>query len=177
MPDGDETLQELVERRMRELGDRGKPLSVNALWLRGGGADHWSREILRRIVMKGHTRIGDDVAERLSIAIEVPVNQVLAAAGQRRRLKPFRLPDRANRLTDTEREIVRLVVDGFLGAYSDDDAVHPSARTTARQPRSLRTARALEIPEPDLNRVAARRGRSRGKEQVRAQDEDAERPE
>lgn len=163
-----ETLQQLVHRRQREIGGTTGPISARQVWLRGGGDDHWSYEIVRKIIERGHSNIGDKIAERLAIALNVPVSKIHAAAGQRQRGTPFQLPARSAQLTQTEREILRMVMDAMLGQYADDNA--PTKRTS-----HLRSVRAIDIPEPDLTRVAARRGRSRGKEQIRAQDDDAER--
>lgn len=170
---GQESLQQLVHRRQREIGGRGGPISTRQVWLRGGGEDHWSYEIVRRIVERGHHRIGDRVADRLAIALNVPVSKILDAAGQRPRGEPFQLPARSARLSPTERNILRAVMDAMLGAYADD---RPDDETVPA-PRPPRRARPVGIPEPDLTRVAARRGRSAGKDAVAAQDADAERPE
>jgi hypothetical protein len=161
-----------VQRRQRELGGGQGPISTRQVWLRGGGDEHWSYEIVRKIVERGHSNIGDRVADRLAIALNVPVSKIHEAAGQRQRGVPFQLPPRSAQLTQTERNILRAVMDAMLGAYAEDrlDEDDPPARP---RPRSVTR---LEIPEPDFVRGAARRGRSRGKETIRAQDADAESP-
>lgn len=128
VPDGQETLQELVDRRRREIGGRTGPISVRQVHQRGGGDEHWSYEIVRKIVERGHSNIGDRIADRLAIALDIPVSRIHTAAGQRQRGTPFVLPARANRLSQTEREIVRAVIDGFLGAYSEDRPELPTQR-------------------------------------------------
>lgn len=163
-----ETLQQLVQRRQRELGGGQGPISTRQVWLRGGGEDEWSYETVRRIVERGHSNIGDKVADRLAIALNLPVSKILEAAGQRQRGEPFVLPVRANRLSAAERNILRAVMDAMLGAYAEDRAEDEPAT----RPRPVSR---LNIPEPP-RRVAARRGRSRGKELVNAQDVDAESP-
>lgn len=93
------------------------------------------------------------VADRLAIALNVPVSKILDAAGQRQRGQPFVLPARANRLSQTERNIVRQVIDAMLGQYAEE--------------------RPEETPTP-LRSVAARRAPSEGKRRRREQDRDAE---
>lgn len=132
--------------------------------MRGGGEDEWSYETVRRIVERGHSKIGDRVADRLAVALNVPVSQIISAAGQRQRGEPFVLPARASRLSTTERNILRAVMDAMLGAYTEADGTDM---------RPLRAVRRADIPDPPES-VAARRGRSRGKAQVQAQDVDAE---
>lgn len=165
-----ETLQQLVQRRQRELGGGHGPISTRQVWLRGGGETEWSYETVRRIVERGHAKIGDRVADRLALALNVPVSKILDAAGQRQRGEPFVLPPRSARLSPTERNILRAVMDAMLGAYAEE---RPEEETS---PRQLRAARPVEIPEPDLGRVAARRGRSEGKRRQAEQDRDAEQP-
>lgn len=128
MPDVQESLQQLVQRRQRELGGAGGPISTRQVWLRGGGEEQWSYETVRRIVELGHSNIGDRVADRLSIALNVPVSRILAAAGQRLRGEPFTLPARAARLSQTERNIVRAVIDAMLGSYAADRPEVPQQR-------------------------------------------------
>lgn len=164
---GQETLQELFERRQRQLGAGGGPISVREVWLRGGGDEHWSYEIVRKIAVKGHTRIGDDIAERLSIALQVPVDQIWRAAGQRNRGRPLDLGPESAQLSQAEREIMRMVMKGLLGRYKDQEELE-------HQPRRLQSV-AAQIPEPPAG-VAARRGRSRGKEQDHARNGDGESP-
>lgn len=160
-----ESLQQLVQRRQRELGGGHGPISTRQVWLRGGGEEEWSYETVRRIVERGHSRIGDRVADRLAVALNVPVSQILAAAGQRQRGEPFVLPARSSRLSATERNILRAVMDGMLGAYAEDEP-----QESGRRP--LRPVRA-EIPQPP-EEVAARRGRSQGKTFASEQDDAAE---
>lgn len=128
MPDVRESLQQLVQRRQRELGGSDGPISTRQVWLRGGGEEHWSYETVRRIAELGHSKIGDRVADRLSIALNVPVSRIIAAAGQRPRGEPFVLPARANRLSQTERNLVRAFVDAILGAYAEDRPEVPAQR-------------------------------------------------
>lgn len=156
-----ETLQQLVQRRQRELGGSDGPISTRQVWLRGGGEEAWAYETVRRVVELGHSKIGDRIADRLAIALDVPVSKILDAAGQRQRGEPFTLPARANRLSATERNIVRQVIDAMLGAYADE-------RPEDQPAKSLRAV------APDELGLAARRGPSEGKRRRAQQDADAE---
>lgn len=155
-----ETLQQLVQRRQRELGGSGGPISTRQVWLRGGGEDEWSYETVRRVVELGHANIGDRIADRLAIALDVSVSKILEAAGQRQRGEPFKLPARANRLSSTERNIVRQVIDAMLGQYADErpEDVRPTLRSVQRPADDSSTA------GPDLSKVPARRGHSTGRQ-------------
>lgn len=130
MNDVNETLQELVERRLREMGQRrgrGENLSLREAWLRlpeqANGSRAVSYETVRRIRELGHNKIGDTTADALATMLEVSVDEVLQAAGQRPRLGRFEMPRRADRLTENERAAVLGVVDAILNAGE----VHMSA--------------------------------------------------
>lgn len=152
MAQGQETLQQLIRRKMDERGMS----RIKDLWL-AGGAEHWSRAQVANIV-NGHSNIGDRMAERLALALGMDVNDIFEAAGQRRRV-PYQPPAQANRLTHKQRKVVDMVINGLLGVYDDEAPVHATARTRPRRA----PVRRLDIPEPDLGRAAARRGRSKGK--------------
>lgn len=142
-----ETLQELLERRLNELGKRrgrGESISLREAWMRlpeTSGGRPVSYETVRRIRESGHTNISDDTADALATMLDVPVDQILQAAGQRKRLGKFELPRRADRLSETERRAVLGVVDAILEAASADrDAEVVEGRfkvqkTAARKPR------------------------------------------
>lgn len=167
MPEEQETLSELIERRLRELAPRGQaPLTARDLWRRGGGlTGQWSHQTVNDLVAGKPKWLRDKTVERLALALEVSENQVRAAVGERRRNRPFQLPPRAAALSESERRIMLEVLDGILGKYRDEE-----------QPRrrSPRTLRAVEVPQPP-EAVAARRGRSKGKQAAADQDADAER--
>lgn len=125
----DETLQQLAQRRQRELGHTGQQraqLSTREIWLRGGGEDAWSYETVRRIVDRGHHKISERVAEALANALDVPLGQVFKAAGQRPPLARFELPRRADRLTESERKAVLGVIDAILGGRFDAELAAPA---------------------------------------------------
>lgn len=104
-----------------------------------GGGRAVSYETIRRIRELGHSNIGDDTADAIATMLDVPVDQVLAAAGQRKRLGPFELPRRADRLTDQERHAVLGVVDAILDAGGK-----PQVSPTRGRAAAPRTRRQLE---------------------------------
>lgn len=122
-----ETLQQLVERRLREIGQRrgrGENISLREAWLRlpedANGARAVSYETVRRIRENGHSKIGDTTADALATMFDLDVDEVLQAAGQRPRLGRFELPRKADRLTEDERAAVLGVVDAILAAADQD---------------------------------------------------------
>lgn len=124
-----ETLQDLLERRLREMGQRrgrGENLSLREAWLRlpedANGTRAVSYETVRRIRENGHNKIGDQTADALATMLGVDVDAVLRAAGQRPRLGAFELPARAQRLTEPERAVVLGVVDAILEAADQERA-------------------------------------------------------
>lgn len=153
MSDVNETLQELVERRLREMGQRrgrGENLSLREAWMRlpelPNGARAVSYETVRRIRELGHNKIGDGTADALATMLDVPVDVVLQAAGQRVRLGKFDLPRRADRLTEAERAAVLGVVDAILEAASGDNVRPLTKREQMQQPR---TRAARQDPKKD----------------------------
>lgn len=148
-----ESLQELFRRRQRELGVQGNPLTTREVWLRADG--RVSYETFRRIEKGTHTKIGDEVADALAIALDVPVSTVLAAAGQRPRLGKFELPRRADRLNEDERRVVVSVVDAILTAGQRDQD-QPGAEPSGTNVTEMRVAgRADERPR--VKRAARKR--------------------
>ena len=152
MSDVNETLQQLVERRLQELGrrrGRGEKLSLREVWQTLPTDDQGKRpisyELVRRVQVEGHTNISDRAADAIATMFDVAVSDVMVAAGQRPRLGRFELPRRADRLTDQERDVVRGVVDAILDA-ADVDRGATVTELSARQPR---------VPE---KRVARRDG-------------------
>ncbi len=146
-----ETLQDLLERRLRELSHRrgrGENLSLREAWLRlpprPGGGRAISYETARRIRENGHANISDDTADALAAMLDVSVDEVLEAAGRRRRLGRFELPRRADRLTERERQAVLGIVDAILDAA--EGGQEKAKGTPAR-------------PTPALQKQAARRTR------------------
>lgn len=127
MGDMQETLQDLMERRLSELGrrrGRKEPLNLREVWQTLPADEKGKRaisyELVRRVQREGHTRISDRAADAIATMLDVPVGDVLHAAGQRRRLGRFELPRRADRLTDPERTTVLAVVDAILNASEQE---------------------------------------------------------
>ena len=126
MSDVNETLQQLLERRLRELGARrgGGPLSLREVWQSlptdENGRRPISYELVRRVRENGHSNIQDRAADAIATMLDVAVSDVLQAAGQRPRLGRFELPRRADRLNDSERGVVLSVVDAILDAAKAD---------------------------------------------------------
>lgn len=114
-----ETLQELLTRRLTEMGRtrRGRehePLSLLEAY-QATPAPEVTYEAVRR-VLHGHSRIGARTARTLATMLDVPLQEVEVAAGSRPTRERFELPERADRLHDLEREVVVAVVDAILNA-------------------------------------------------------------
>lgn len=111
-------LQDLVLRRLAELGDPGQPLSLRRAAERSRGLV--SYEILRQIVRGEHSgNITDRTAEGIAQAIDVPARVVYAAARVARPVGRWQWPERFDRLTLPQRRIVEAVAAGLLEAYEE----------------------------------------------------------
>lgn len=151
MSDVNETLQDLLERRLKELGQRrgrGEQISLHEAYDRmveklGKDADVPTYEVFRRIRTTGHAKITDRTADALATMLEVGVNEVLEAAGQRKRLGRFDLPRSADRLDEAERAAVLGVVDAILKAGGRDN-VRPLTKREEMQQISRRAARSTD---------------------------------
>jgi hypothetical protein len=125
-------LQQLVESRLREMGDHRGPLSTRQAAARAGGKV--SYETLRLIRTGRHSgSISQDVAEGLALALDVPLTRVLAVAGRRIPQGPFVLPKRAEALTKSERNVVLSVVDAILDAAGQNRAPAEHASSAAAE--------------------------------------------
>lgn len=129
MSDVIETLQDLLERRLRELGQRrgrGESISLREAWQRLPEDEEGRRtptyETFRRIRQAGHTNINDETADALATMLEVAVDQVYAAAKIPPRLGRFELPSRADALNPGERAAVIGVIEAILDAKSGRSA-------------------------------------------------------
>ncbi len=112
-------LQQLVERRLKELGGQRGPMSARQAAARSEG--RVSYETLRLLLRGQHSgSIERETAEGVALALDVSVETVLRLVGQRIPLGPFVLPKRADTLTPPERAAVLSVVDAILGAASQD---------------------------------------------------------
>lgn len=124
-------LQQLVERRLRELGDHRGPMPTRRAAARSQGKV--SYETLRLLKIGQHSgAISSEVAEGLALALDVPLETVLEVAGQRIPLGPFVLPKRAETLTKAERAVVLSVVDAILGAAAADRTSSEPLRSVAK---------------------------------------------
>jgi hypothetical protein len=127
-------LQQLVDRRLRELGDHRGPMPTRRAAARSGGKV--SYETLRLLKLGQHSgSISAEVAEGLALALDVPLSTVLQVAGQRIPLGPFLLPKRAETLTKSERAVVLSVVDAILSAADQDRSAAGALRPVAKSGR------------------------------------------
>jgi predicted DNA-binding protein len=175
LSDVTETLQDLLERRLRELGQRrgrGESISLREAWQRlpedAEGRRTPTYETFRRIRQGGHTNISDETAAALATMLDVPAEHVYAAARIPPRLGPFELPSRAEALNPGERAAVLGVVDAILGAKSKaarvDLAGSPRVDQDAASVPGLRRDEVAEIER--LRRQAAVRKQAAARKQA-----------
>lgn len=108
-------LQDLVLRRLAELGVPGSPMSIREATRRS--RDRLNYETLRKIARGEHSGdITDQTAEGLSLALDVPVQQVYAAARIPRPLSRWQWPARFDRLDLEDRRTVEEVAAALLRA-------------------------------------------------------------
>lgn len=144
MPDM-RTLTLLYNERRNELGEHGRPLSHRAAAATTGNAGMY--ETLRLIGTGQHSgRISEEVVTAL-VALGISEREVRRAAGHQMEVMPgpFALPDRANRLTLPQREVVLSVVDAILTAAERAEA-RPHLRAVAKN-RTDPTAARREASE------------------------------
>ena len=152
-------LQQLVERRLRELGDHRGPMPTRRAAARSEGKV--SYETLRLLKLGQHSgAISAEVAEGLALALDVPLTTVLEVAGQRIPLGPFVLPKRAETLTKAERAAVLSVVDAILGAAGQDRTRGRVAATGGQGRRSLRRDASPVRGRPARRHGGSARGRT-----------------
>lgn len=109
-------LQQLILRRLAELGDRNGPMSTRQAAERSGG--HVSYETLRGIARGTHSgKIADKTAEGIARALEVPVAEVYGAARVPRPQSRWRWPERFDRLDAAQRRLVEEMAAALLEAY------------------------------------------------------------
>lgn len=108
-------LSELVLRRLAELGTPGEPMSIREATRRSRSRINY--ETLRKIARGEHSGdITDQTAEGISLALDVPVHQVYAAARIPRPLSRWELPARFDRLDLEDRRVVEDVAAALLRA-------------------------------------------------------------
>lgn len=153
MSDVNETLQELLDRRLREMGGQHEPRTLRAAYLALPKDGDWvTYEVVRRAT-KGHTRITDRAARTIATMLAVDEDDVRRAAGQRPDLGPFELPPRADRLSESERGVVLSVVDAILSAA--EGSSRPSAQSDTRPDLTFSSPGGPTIEVDDLARLRA----------------------
>lgn len=109
-------LQDLVLRRLAELGTPGSPMSIRQATERARGLV--SYEILRKLARGEHSgRIADSTAEGLALALDVPAATVYQAARVPRPLSRWQWPARFDRLDPAQRRLVEDVAAALLESY------------------------------------------------------------
>jgi hypothetical protein len=109
-------LQDLMLRRLAELGTPGSPMSIRQATERARGLV--SYEILRKIARGEHSgRITDSTAEGLALGLDVPVGSVYQAARVPRPMSRWQWPARFDRLDPAQRRIVEDVAAALLESY------------------------------------------------------------
>lgn len=109
-------LQNLVLRRLADLGTPGNPLSVRAAAERARGLV--SYEVLRQIARGEHSgNITDRTAEGIALALDVAAAHVYQAARIPRPLSRWQWPARFDRLDPAQRRLVEDVAGALLDAY------------------------------------------------------------
>lgn len=134
------TLTLLYNERRNQLGSHGRPLSHRAAAVMAGNDGMY--ETFRLIANGKHSgRISEEVVAAF-VALGIGEREVRRAAGHQMEVVPgpFALPDRANRLTLPQREVVVSVVDAILTAAERADT-RPALRAVARAGTDTAAAR------------------------------------
>lgn len=108
-------LQDLVLRRLAELGTPGSPMSIREATRRS--RDRLNYETLRKLARGEHSGdITDQTAEGISLALDVPIAQVYTAARVPRPLSRWQWPAKFDRLDLDDRRVVEEVASALLRA-------------------------------------------------------------
>lgn len=127
-------LQQLVDRRLKELGDHRGPMPTRRAAARSEGKI--SYETLRLLKLGRHSgSITLETAEGLALALDLPLQDILEVAGQRIPQGPFELPRRADTLTKAERAVVLSVIDAILDAAEKERPSDEELRAVAKGAR------------------------------------------
>lgn len=114
-------LRELILTRLRELGDANGPMSAREAARRAEG--YMSLETFRLLARGRGGRhrggISDRVAEGLSVALQVPVARIYEAAGTPMPGTRWQWPERFDRLSPAQRQLVEDVAAALLLAYQE----------------------------------------------------------
>jgi hypothetical protein len=110
------TLQQLVVRRLHELGDQTGPMSAREAANRSRG--NVSYETLRHMARGEHSgQITDRVAQGLAFALDVPLSSIYEVTSTPQPKTKWVLPARFDRLNPAQRKIVEAVAAAMLDAY------------------------------------------------------------
>jgi hypothetical protein len=158
-------LTDLYNAFREEHGDRGRPMSHREAARRGG--DEGKYETLRLIGTGGHSgRITEDVV-RVLVKLGLDERKVRQAAGHQltKAPGPFVLPERATRLTLSQRKVVLSVVDGLLSAYEQGREDEAETLRQEQQPdgRRLRAVASGQRSPQAQQEARAKARRARGK--------------
>lgn len=137
---------------MGQRRGRGEKLSLREVWQTLPADENGKRpisyELVRRVQVEGHKNISDRAADAIATMLDVAVGDVLTAAGQRARLGRFELPRRADRLTDSERDVVVAVVDAILGAADVERTDDASVTNLSERQHTVPEKRVARRPGP-----------------------------
>lgn len=126
--EGQETLPELITRRLSELDRSARTAAGNAHGL-------ISNFTLSRYARGAGGRLEMRTAQGIALACDVTLDEVLHAAGMPMAPGDFILPERAHKLTSKERLAVIAVVDAMLAA-TDREIPPPVKRKTRKRKES-----------------------------------------
>lgn len=125
----DETLQDLILRRLSE-----QEISARTAAERSHGlVAHFT---LSRYARGESRKLNAKTAQGIALALDVPMDVVMRAAGLPMTPGPFELPARAHLLTSKERRAVVAVVDALLGAR--EIPVVEQAKKNGKRPKASR---------------------------------------
>lgn len=156
-------LSDLYNAFRDEHGDRGRPMSHREAARRGG--DEGKYETLRLIGSGQHSgRITEDVV-RVLVKLGLDERAVREAAGHQlaKAPGPFSLPERATRLTLSQRKVVLSVVDGLLSAYEQGREDEAASVRQREQPQRLRAVASGQRSVAAQEEARSKARRARGK--------------
>lgn len=141
-------LTELITQARQRWGSDGRPLSWSRLAERAGtgedGQELISDETLRRLGNGLHRgEVTDRIVLGLSLALDRSRGEILSSLHGRQVAppQPWRLPDRAHRLTTRQRKAVEAVIDAMLMPTGEEggraDVIALAGRTRSEAPAKL----------------------------------------
>lgn len=115
-------LEKFVAARLAELGDERGPLSYRAAADKAEGLI--SFQLLHLMATgQGPGRHSDRTLRGIALALDVPQAKIIELAGQAPRETEFRLPKKANKLTEKDRKAVEALVNALLDAHERAEGV------------------------------------------------------